>query len=462
MKTVKNKILILIFFIFSSLQICIGQGKDCWEVFRINCQSNSDCLKSLGNDTYFWSPDSGVTLNEFKLFRTYNGGKDWAMLKDFSNYFSAKTWPGLGYSNLCNFIDKNTFYVSAVYKTNSQNKELNGYWYCRTYDGGITWTETLSDTNNNFNFISKMKFRDKNNGIIGKFEIGNGIYTGTNFYYTEDAGQTLIPLVGGYCHGSYGSVFYTTDEKILLSLSSRTLGITSYEVRKFENWDSLKAGIYTSINCAGNLRRINELQFTDGSAISYDGCKTWKYLQFGQSYEYQYMMQSQENKLLNNCFVYIEPSTTGVSLVKYFAPTVKKIIYDSSDFQFKNFDFFQVNDSIGFINTDSPYVLLKTYNSGNLNSLIQKATQGINGNNFINKGIKIYPNPASKITNIELNEKSSFKYFVVNYIGETIINGEGEGEKLTIDLTNIEPGIYSISVFISNLNQVFTQKLIIE
>ncbi|MCX6189881.1 MAG: T9SS type A sorting domain-containing protein [Bacteroidetes bacterium] len=462
MKVVNLKSIVSTFLLVVFIYSTNAQSKKGWEIFRINCQSNSDCLKSLGKDTYFWSADSGVTISEFKLFRTYNGGKDWAMLKDFSNYFSAKTWPGIGYSNLCNFIDKNTFYVSAVCKTNSQNKELNGYWYCRTYDGGITWTETLSDTTYNFNFISKMEFADKNKGIIGKFDIGNGIYTGTNFYYTEDAGQTLIPLIGGNSHDSYGSVFYTNDGKIFLSSSSRTLGVTSYEVKEFKNWDSLKSGIYSSLSRAGLLKRIKEHQYCDGSSISYDDCKTWKYLQFGQSYEYQYMMQSREKKLLNNCFVYVEPSPSGTKYIKYFAPSIEKIIIDSSEFPYGNLEFFPVTESVGFINTDSPFVLLKTFNKGNLDELIQKVSQGIMKNEEVKKGLKIYPNPTSQSANIELTEKSNFDYIVVNTLGQTVLNGNSFSEKLTLDLSRFEPGVYFITISIANPYQSQTQKMILK
>lgn len=78
--------------------------------------------------------------------------------------------------------------------------------------------------------------------------------------------------------------------------------------------------------------------------------------------------------------------------------------------------------------------------------------------NSINE-IRIYPNPAKDQVEINIPENLLFEdYVILNLNGQIIQSGKAENTKFTIDVSNLERGIYFLQIIGSNM---FSQKIIL-
>lgn len=92
---------------------------------------------------------------------------------------------------------------------------------------------------------------------------------------------------------------------------------------------------------------------------------------------------------------------------------------------------------------------------------IKKKSVGINRANNRNNSacINVYPNPASKIINVEVKEGIGQKVDIFNVTGEKVATYDLTSNKTSIDISKFRPGCYYISV--KNNNIVENKKLII-
>ena len=74
-----------------------------------------------------------------------------------------------------------------------------------------------------------------------------------------------------------------------------------------------------------------------------------------------------------------------------------------------------------------------------------------------NANISVYPNPANDIVNINVN--GSFKYQVINSLGQVVRNGNATN-KAMIKVSDLNKGIYFLNI--TTGNQVNVQKVVVE
>ena len=87
-----------------------------------------------------------------------------------------------------------------------------------------------------------------------------------------------------------------------------------------------------------------------------------------------------------------------------------------------------------------------------------KVQTGINNDRETNNNIIIYPNPSYDRLNIQFNKNENYKVQILNAKGETIINSVLNSEASEIDISNLNKGIYIISLF--GNNSIYHKKFI--
>ncbi len=113
-------------------------------------------------------------------------------------------------------------------------------------------------------------------------------------------------------------------------------------------------------------------------------------------------------------------------------------------------------------NAANSVLYASTYGRGLWKSNLASFTTGINSNDLLEYGIKIYPNPSSGIVNIKLDKTyNDVDIKIVDLTGRIVKRElvKGEGEKI-IDLTNLAKGIYLTKMNFNGKDLV--SKLIIE
>jgi hypothetical protein len=59
---------------------------------------------------------------------------------------------------------------------------------------------------------------------------------------------------------------------------------------------------------------------------------------------------------------------------------------------------------------------------------------------------KLYPNPANGVCNIELNENTNAEYSIADITGRQVLQGAAVQGKVSIDVSNLSPGVYLVHV----------------
>jgi photosystem II stability/assembly factor-like uncharacterized protein len=138
-----------------------------WNTNNVNTKQN---IVSV----YFVSIDTGYSITDCSVYKTVNGGKDWAEV------FPCNTQDGF---NSIYFIDSKVGFV-------------NGFYTYATYDGGKTWAKLNLGTVLDINFPTK--------------NIGYAVGTSGSKYKTIDGGKTWSHLPWNSSVW-YNSVFFTND-----------------------------------------------------------------------------------------------------------------------------------------------------------------------------------------------------------------------------------------------------------
>lgn len=109
---------------------------------------------------------------------------------------------------------------------------------------------------------------------------------------------------------------------------------------------------------------------------------------------------------------------------------------------------FKMNVPNALFTNDHGYFPMSVYVQGYSETSL--ATEGFKANN-----ISIYPNPVSNVATIAANGQLIKNVSVINTLGQTVLQGATN----TVDLSNLQKGIYVIQVQFDN-NQVATKKII--
>ena len=89
--------------------------------------------------------------------------------------------------------------------------------------------------------------------------------------------------------------------------------------------------------------------------------------------------------------------------------------------------------------------------------MIYYSPQGVDENNFI---MSVYPNPTKGVLNINIENANRFEYYIYNAIGQNVISGNINGCEAHLDLSDLEKGVYFVTVY--SENQKFVERIIIK
>lgn len=77
----------------------------------------------------------------------------------------------------------------------------------------------------------------------------------------------------------------------------------------------------------------------------------------------------------------------------------------------------------------------------------------------LNEEIKLYPNPANEVLNIEKGDNESAVVYIYDMNGSTVLQESIDGAKSSINITNLTDGIYMVTV--QSGDRLFRSKLIV-
>lgn len=77
-----------------------------------------------------------------------------------------------------------------------------------------------------------------------------------------------------------------------------------------------------------------------------------------------------------------------------------------------------------------------------------------------NTPIRVFPNPAKEIVNIETNLQDTYSIVVLDALGKTVLHIEANQSNTTLSIANLSKGVYLIQI--QNQNSIHTAKLLIE
>jgi len=81
---------------------------------------------------------------------------------------------------------------------------------------------------------------------------------------------------------------------------------------------------------------------------------------------------------------------------------------------------------------------------------------------FLSNTIDIFPNPTSGIINVQIeNSSSEFSFYLFNSIGQKVHNGEILNSNATIDMRNLEDGLYFIKLSEKNTQKYILKKIVL-
>ncbi|MBR6437749.1 MAG: DUF4465 domain-containing protein [Bacteroidales bacterium] len=93
----------------------------------------------------------------------------------------------------------------------------------------------------------------------------------------------------------------------------------------------------------------------------------------------------------------------------------------------------------------------------NIHVIMNFVPDGVDENSF---NVAIYPNPTNGEININIENASHFNYQIYNMMGQNVMNGMKQSSELRLDLSNIEKGVYFISIFTEN--HKFIERIVIK
>lgn len=348
----------------------------------------------------------------YQILRTKNAGRNWSVLSS----------PTVYANGIC-FLDSTTGFIydeKMVYKT---------------FDGGDTWLLNCSTSDTN-KFLS-LFFTSHETGYL---YCKKGL-----FLKTVDAGQTWtkhftniqVPLFGfsfindttGYCadmvqgQGNIYTIFKTTNG-----------GFNWIQVATYPFHD-IKSLIFISADTGYISGSYGEISKT------FDGGKTWALQASGSLNDVFFSLS-----FINESTGYavgtqgtIWKTTNGGALWEHLTSGTRNDLYNIKMFDTAN----------GYICGEKGTILGTRTGSGTaIGELFRD-----------DAFFKIYPNPAHRIVNVEINDvKGKTEVILYNFNGIQVLKKEITGSLFQLDLSDYTEGIYFLQL--TNGNRTCTRKLI--
>ena len=94
----------------------------------------------------------------------------------------------------------------------------------------------------------------------------------------------------------------------------------------------------------------------------------------------------------------------------------------------------------------------------NIHVIINYVPDGVDENEMAK--ISVYPNPTNGVFNISIENANGFDFLIYNAIGQNVTSGTNNSNETHIDLSNLEKGVYFVTVFAEN--QKIVEKIVIK
>ncbi|MFC0878583.1 T9SS type A sorting domain-containing protein [Saccharicrinis sp. FJH2] len=370
----------------------------------------------------------GSNLKKF----TYNSGSNSISQSTHDFNFNSSFGDdlgGFGYSKL----NRNNWYAA-----------LNNGVFLYSKDAGITWTKTLypgpypKANDQSYNY-------PKNQIVIKASQIdSNRVYyagVGNTFLISEDGGRIFLPHKKGLDIYRMRDFDLSPDEKYIFA----ACGYEGAWVFSVEDnyWYQM------------NDDPIPSVDFTDVQFIENKNCV--RYSTFGSGIIDFY---------INTIFPPHPPIDFSASALTDFAILLRWtdnsfnedgfIVERGTDGSFVAVDTVKAGTNIYVdrnLNSSTTYQYrLKAYNSGGSSeptSTVEATTKTATGMDEIDMNIKLYPNPAGKVLNVELGAvKNDAILNIIDLKGKTHITEKISGgtERLTIPLDNLDQGTFILDI----------------
>lgn len=415
------------------LTLTVAKSQQGWQYQNSNLTNNQyGAIYALNKDTVFVIADSS------KLLKTYDGGTNWILQNTgFSNYFFdlsfvnsdtgyavgqngtiiKTTNGGTNWSALTSGTNKDLFSIST--------KVLNNLWVVgdsgvilNSYDYGATWIKNDSLTKKQLNSIC---FRNSNIGFIAGnegtlFMTVNGganwdtlsIATTRDLFSLTVTNNFAYLLAGSMMNSSPFAYYFESDE---LFKTSDNVNWTSQYIPYFASGNSI---LYFQNDSLGFT------VFSNCTTNNQCSIGIWKTTDYGQNWTYSL--------------------TSG-----FYSPTFSTfpgVLYDDIVF---------VSDSTGYLLSGN--YILKTTDGG-----IFVNIKNLNDNN----SIKIYPNPFSTQTTLQVDNlfhNATIK--VYNCVGQTVkVIKNISGQTIILQRDNLSSGLYFLQLTQDN-KILTTDKIVI-
>ena len=357
-------------------------------------------------DLHFINQLTGFAAGYHQIYKTSDGGQSWIEIStDIFINGPVGVW----------FINENIGFI--IGSDSGGNPQVS-----KTINGGTSWTTTtLPVSGIGFNDPNKIFFFNNNTAYI--------VCRSGHMYKTINQGLSWIPLSSG-TNDDITSVHFPTPAVGYASLSYSTSILKT--INGGNSWTEMEIG---------QLTAVNDLHFTDANTgyLACSGSKilktttggvSWEVFSFGTSDTFYAIEFTNKNygyvaggsgtiATTTNGGVTWVPSSSGLTELLYSIsfPTVE----------------------IGYIaSLHSPGKIIKTLNGGGILNIddIQ-----------LNSLIDAYPNPAiEKITVKANNSLIGSKYNIFDQSGRILLTGKIMSETTSIDISNLDTGIYMFQV----------------
>ncbi len=437
----------------------------------LNAQSWTETFSGFSSDTIYtdyinigspqeaWSLASGMNDNNAQyqvIVKTTDGGHTWSSIYPVS--LPGTINPGLGMV----FSAGNDVAYIAAFK--SGNFGSNGVW--KTTDGGANWTKITSSNvyDSSSSFANIVYFFDDQNGLTCGDPGDNGEF---EIYLTHDAGATWSQVSGdnipnpvnaeefGYVH-SYAaagnSFWFTTNYGRIFKTSDMGNTWTVYQTPLDD---------FGGAHIDGHFGGITFKDDNEGWVFNQDGNlyhttnggATWNQINYTGEFFYKYgnvtFVPGTSNTLMsaglnaNSDDVKSSISTDGGATWSAIDANTTYHFYVA-----------MLNDAVGFSGGRSM--------PGQNNGMFYWTNPNASVNESTIEGLKVFPNPATNVVNVSVENANINQITVFDITGKQVINLKGMDTKTTtINTSNLENGVYLMKI-VDNDNQEQSLKLVIK
>ena len=411
----------------------------------------TDSIPLEGSTVYFIDNNIGFLTNGSQIFKSKDGGYHW------NKIYKAK----------CDSVNHTFEYYginSFLFTTNTTGFAVEGYKILKTKDQGITWDSInipafqRLGAGSVWSLWNKIYFIDSLTGFIVGGEFNPYLYTNPDLsasYYevilkTDDGGENWRVLkynnsnppikdIKGYKNSD---IFYTIggglfppipygDQGIFRIYEYTNRGDTSYDITPSQLKNSF-AGTPVNISCPNHNHSIFSyyrflLHYKNGMLL-YDTLSFYPIC--------MHFFNDQKGLIIDRDGDLYGTTDSCKTWKKMDKVTNQKLI-----------SIFFVNDTLGFMTTDSGQIL-KTTNSGGW-------IVGIENKNISKSEIKIYPNPTNNYINIETTNIQANKLEIID-VNERILFSKilNDKNREQVDISNFSQGIYFVRISGKDFNEV--------